>query len=984
MRHIPSALIACLLVLLVGGSPTEAREEGPSVIVQVEGKADILATGDARIELVMAFPEAAYANVKQENPNPRKFLRDFAGHRADAEYSEASAVFDDTRHSVILRLLQRGGMQTLGHGRWVLQLEAGIKYEKTIEVDGRQIVVLRQQGLWAPDVGYIGSLQYRMPAGATNVAYDQNRNRLTYTLQRPDGTGPAILDTELRVKQRLMSAIYKAYGLGKSFGGQWVGKMVFRNGGQSVMRDLKVRFRVPGYSEWSLWQKFKEVVPGQTAVATYYPVFEEKIARLSSNTPADVRVEWKYKDATGAEHEDSDGQRITVLGVHEFVFTDIMRGENFGTWHEQFANASLLAAWVSRDDAAVKQFASMANKNAGGVGATQSVENAVTVLKAIYELMRKNNITYQYPPTLRDHSVSFDPQQVQNVKFPRDVLRDRSGTCIDLAILYAAAANNLGIRSYLALVPGHVFPIFQLPNGRMIGVESTGVGGGLRFGSAPFDKMLQMGMWEQDKWSKDGRYFLIDVRDLWSKGISNPELPELPADILERWGINTGDKVTPTDVPPGRPLAPGLPPGFQIPGSGQTQQSSPVEGMWLGKVTERSPAGGTFEYPMLVRITPTGDGGYQVESLVKAEVPQQNGAPLKVEVQQVYLGKIQGGKLRAQGQNKTLIVNGERREGTLDQFEAGVEGGNLVGQFGNQKDGASPFSLPRHTPQGEQPSQPAPSNAASPFNGKWLGMLEETLQNGNKLRYPLMITIEQQQDGSFVIVGRLRAEATGANGQKVVLEAEELWLGRLDGKVLRGEGKKKIMKVNGQQQETVLDSIEMTIDRGLLVGRFGNETDGVTNFTIERHKEEAGPSDRPRGSVTPRPGTTPTTARAAVEGMWEGTVTDRMPDGSSLTYPLQIKIVRQQNGGFRVELYAEITVQGNQGPVKMQVAQEGTGRLNGNTLSMQGTRKVMRVNGEDKEVPVDSGTMKVAGGMLVGKAGNQQNGYTQFRLRRSK
>ncbi|MAG56224.1 MAG: hypothetical protein CMJ83_08040 [Planctomycetes bacterium] len=78
--------------------------------------------------------------------------------------------------------------------------------------------------------------------------------------------------------------------------------------------------------------------------------------------------------------------------------------------------------------------------------------------------MLRNDFTYQHPPALTDNSVSFEPARVQNVKFPRDVIRDRSGTCIDLAILYASMANAIGLEAYLCVVPGPCFPVIKMPH----------------------------------------------------------------------------------------------------------------------------------------------------------------------------------------------------------------------------------------------------------------------------------------------------------------------------------------------------------------------------------------------------------------------------------------------------------------------------------------------------------------------------------------
>ena len=74
-----------------------------------------------------------------------------------------------------------------------------------------------------------------------------------------------------------------------------------------------------------------------------------------------VRLEWRWEDSSGKVHEDDDSKRLTLLGVNEYVFSNLGKAES-DTWQDAFNNAPLLAAWVSRNDPVVKQFAAMANK----------------------------------------------------------------------------------------------------------------------------------------------------------------------------------------------------------------------------------------------------------------------------------------------------------------------------------------------------------------------------------------------------------------------------------------------------------------------------------------------------------------------------------------------------------------------------------------------------------------------------------------------
>jgi hypothetical protein len=53
--------------------------------------------------------------------------------------------------------------------------------------------------------------------------------------------------------------------------------------------------------------------------------------------------------------------------------------------------------------------------------------------------------------------VSFAPGSVQRIRLPAEVLDQRSGNCIELALLYASAAEALDLETAIILIPGHAY-----------------------------------------------------------------------------------------------------------------------------------------------------------------------------------------------------------------------------------------------------------------------------------------------------------------------------------------------------------------------------------------------------------------------------------------------------------------------------------------------------------------------------------------------
>jgi len=348
--------------------------------------------------------------------------------------SDSKARYDDANSAVVMDLHFLGFGRNLGHGQWEWLLEEQ-KFFGTATNDAGRTVARFEFYTEDAEEGFAlkGPATYVLPEGISNLNWDVNEEKLTYDLPYTGPMGQGRLKARFAARERLMSCLYKVYGLETEFDAQWVGKAVFTNVGDGPVTDLKVRFKLGSYSELDLWQKFPEVLPGQTVVAVYHPVLNRSIAELTSTTPANLMCEWKYTDVEGKEHDDGDGGRISILGRHEYVFSNLLPEESMGTFEDVNSNADLVAAWVSRDDPVVKQFAAAANKAAGGEGAPYSDEAAIKVLKACYEIWQANNFTYQGPVGFADPTMSFDNNIVQSIKFPRDVIRDRSATCIELA-----------------------------------------------------------------------------------------------------------------------------------------------------------------------------------------------------------------------------------------------------------------------------------------------------------------------------------------------------------------------------------------------------------------------------------------------------------------------------------------------------------------------------------------------------------------------
>ncbi len=687
MRLTPLSLCLPLLALLGLTSPVRA-EEPPQQQAKVDVTMDVRPTGAGDARVVLDFAPLTYQVVKGLIPDPSRYLMDLAVRRGGIELgSRTSARYDDATTSAQLDLEQLNAARNLGEGRWEIRVDPAFEYISDKLEGDRPTFFFYQFGTYERPGGdsmrFRGQFRYRLPAGATGAAWEADKHLIRYQLARPEGTGPGALTVDLEVKPRLMTGIYKVYGREESFAHMWLAKARLTNSGASVVRDVRVRYRLDGYSEWSPWERFAEAVPGQTLVSRYHPVLDAKIARLQAHTPAQILAEWTWTGLDGQPRTDGDGRKVTLLGGRDLSLYGATDAQASTRYVENVTNWPFVAAWVTPDDPAVKEFAAMASRVAQGEGAGRGDESTVEVLRAIYDLWVSNGFTYQHPPGLKDESVSFDEMFVQTVKYPRDVLRDKGGTCIDVAICYAAMAHALGIRPYLALRPGHCFPVFELPSGRLLAVEATGATkGGLKADEKdrgrvmPFPVAVKLAMQDKAEREEQGTLILVDVQTMWTRGVASPELEPLPANILKEWGLSTGARAAEPRPAPAPAPAPAPQPG------GEAQGGDPYVGRWTMNLTETLAATGqTITYPVVLTIAPDGQG-YKAGTEANAQV-QAGGATVSLRVIQVLAGaRTAEGALMLKGTQKVVqnLTTGQHMQMPVDTLVAVVRGGLLVGK----------------------------------------------------------------------------------------------------------------------------------------------------------------------------------------------------------------------------------------------------------------------------------------------------------------
>jgi len=142
-------------------------------------------------------------------------------------------------------------------------------------------------------------------------------------------------------------------------------------------------------------------------------------------------------------------------------------------WGRKFANAQLLARWVTPHDDRVLQLVASAERLLPGgrmrgynVVPGVKLENQVRAqAQAVFQAMRRSRINY----VTSIYTFGNYPGETQRIRLPRETLELSNANCIDVSVAFASAMENLGLKPVIVIVPGHAFTGVRLgPNSQEI------------------------------------------------------------------------------------------------------------------------------------------------------------------------------------------------------------------------------------------------------------------------------------------------------------------------------------------------------------------------------------------------------------------------------------------------------------------------------------------------------------------------------------
>jgi hypothetical protein len=395
------------------------------------------------------------------------------------------------------------------------------------------------------------------------------------------------------VRKSLMTFAYKIYGdPGAQNGRHFLSKMVFKNEGTAPVRDFSISYQIPDYIPWTSAETRPEIQPGQTVVQLYYPQLPAKVTQLANSTTAtlETRIRWSNKE--GETKEELLRSNVQLRGVNELEYTDVPADDQL-TWYDMFATTPFSVAMVTPNDPVVKEFISEVTKRTGGTmaGVNKDPKEVARMMKAIYDYMCESGMRYTsnsgVPAKLGDvHTM------VQTVRLPRDVIISNEGLCIELAILWAAIMEHIGIQANLVFIPGHAITVVRYGPGAtdMIPIETTAITPMAVGAKQPvsFEDAVKMA---GQNLEKAQNHMWVDVRAYQKQGFRAPELAHIEVDKIKnilaertkRTAAAYAQTAATSGAAPGRGQAPttrAAPP--PPPPNAQSPQARPGYYRWAG------------------------------------------------------------------------------------------------------------------------------------------------------------------------------------------------------------------------------------------------------------------------------------------------------------------------------------------------------------------------------------------------------------------
>lgn len=339
-----------------------------------------------------------------------------------------------------------------------------------------------------------------------------------FTLTRPSASYDASrvkVDVHVDTRENILTCAYKLYGDKNQ--NMWVARTLIKNTGKIPIYDFTISYTLKDFTEDTSGETYPVIAPGETVRDYCWPMVNgNKVEQITTKTPVELVVSYKYR---GLKEPTKSYKQVSFLGKNDFVFSSLSEKDRL-TFTDNFDNYRFVAAFITPNEGTAKSFANMI---AGGLETRTNDDDVYEAFLKCFDTLRAHGVKYiQEPPAF------WAGSEAQYVQYPRDTINRKSGTCIDLAITVSALMEAVGIKSYVALLPGHAIPLIELPgSGDTYGIEATFIDQQYTLSHFPGDTSADVTASECISVAKDkldqareaGKLILVDPRYWWDQGV---------------------------------------------------------------------------------------------------------------------------------------------------------------------------------------------------------------------------------------------------------------------------------------------------------------------------------------------------------------------------------------------------------------------------------------------------------------------------------
>ncbi|GAC1390337.1 MAG: hypothetical protein NVS4B11_04930 [Ktedonobacteraceae bacterium] len=168
--------------------------------------------------------------------------------------------------------------------------------------------------------------------------------------------------------------------------------------------------------------------------------------------------------------DENTSLHVQITDTNKHLYYD---NDNALTLHSRWLmqwtqeNRLRIAAWVTPNDHAIEDLIQKAQgylQNqpppvpVGMVGYKEASPQQVRdEVDALYDALRLSYHIKYVQESVPYAGTSGDSNAVENIKLPKEILKQGSGMCIELTTLLAAAVERIGLHPEIVIVPGHAF-----------------------------------------------------------------------------------------------------------------------------------------------------------------------------------------------------------------------------------------------------------------------------------------------------------------------------------------------------------------------------------------------------------------------------------------------------------------------------------------------------------------------------------------------